>query len=148
MTRRLPLAGQALQLARAGYGLALLLVPAPTIRLATGRRPTRRTCRAARLLGARHLAQTALTVAVPDPGTFTLGGQVDTVHAASMLLLAALSRPGRRPALADARVTPGAAPNRALSGTLAAPDPWRRWRIRPASCRPFPRHTGTDSSLV
>jgi len=102
LTRRPPPAGQALQWARAGYGLALLLVPAPTIRLATGRRPTRRTCRVARLLGARHLAQTALTAAAPDPGTFTLGGQVDTVHAASILLLAALSRSGRRAALADA----------------------------------------------
>jgi hypothetical protein len=95
-------AGQALLLARAGYGLALMVAPTPTIRLATGRRPSRRTCQVARLLGARHLALTALTAARPDPGTFTLGARVDAVHAASMVLLAAVSRPGRRTALADA----------------------------------------------
>ena len=33
---------------------------------------------------------------------FAAGGQVDTLHAASMLLLAAVSRGGRRAALTDA----------------------------------------------
>jgi hypothetical protein len=92
---------QALLLIRAGYGAALLFAPGPAIRLATGRRPGRRTGQVARLLGVRHLAQTALTVALPEPGTFVLGAQVDTVHAASMLLLAAVSRPARRTALTD-----------------------------------------------
>jgi len=94
-------AQQALQLARTGYGAALLLAPGPVIRLATGRRPTLRTSQVARLLGARHLAQTVVTAALPYPGTFALGGQVDAVHAASMLLLAAVSRPARRTALTD-----------------------------------------------
>ena len=40
---RVPAAGLALQLIRAGYGLALVLVPGPAIRLATGRPPSKRT---------------------------------------------------------------------------------------------------------
>jgi hypothetical protein len=92
---------QLLQLARASYGAALLLAPEPVIRLATGRRPSPRTCQVARLLGVRHLAQAALTAAVPGPATFILGASVDTVHAASMLVLASVSPPARRPALTD-----------------------------------------------
>jgi hypothetical protein len=97
----------ALQLFRAAYGTALVLAPSRTIRLATGRVPSRRTCRVARLLGARHLSQTALTALAPRPAVFAAGGQVDTLHAASMLLLAATDGAatdgaGRRAALADA----------------------------------------------
>jgi hypothetical protein len=107
-------AGRALQLIRAGYGAALLLVPGPAIRLATGHAPSPRTCRIARLLGARHLVQSALTTIVPLPVTFAIGGQVDTAHTASMLLLAAASRPGRRPVS-----RPGRPPGH-LSGRRAA----------------------------
>jgi hypothetical protein len=87
---------------RAGYGLSLVLAPGPVIRLATGRPPGRRTCWAARVLGTRHLVQTALTAAAPKPAVFAAGGQVDTLHATSMLLLAAVSQGGRRAALTDA----------------------------------------------
>ncbi len=103
--RRMPVvttAGRALQVVRAGYGATLILIPGPVLRLTTGRPASRRACRTARLLGARHLVQTALTAAAPWPGTFAIGGQVDTLHAASMVLLAAVSRSGRRPALTDA----------------------------------------------
>jgi len=95
-------AGLALQAIRASYGAALVLVPAPAIRLATGRPPSPWATRTARVLGARHLIQTAVTAAAPQPGTFAIGSQVDAVHAASMLLLAAVSRGGRRAALTDA----------------------------------------------
>jgi len=91
-----------LQLIRAGYGAVLVLAPGPAIRLATGRQPSRLMCRTARLLGARHLAQTVLTTVAPLPGTYAMGGEVDTVHATSMLLLAAVSRSARRAALTDA----------------------------------------------
>ena len=97
-----PAPGHALQLIRAGYGLVLVLAPGPFIRLATGRPPGRRTCWTARVLGARHLVQTALTAAAPQPAVFAVGGQIDTLHASSMLLLAAVSRGGRRAALTDA----------------------------------------------
>jgi hypothetical protein len=113
---------QALQLIRAGYGAALLLAPGPTICLATGRRPTHRTAGVARLLGARHLAQTALTAAFPGRATFTLGAQVDTVHAASMLLLATVSPPARRAALTDV-LTETAFAAAALAVAVATPIP-------------------------
>jgi hypothetical protein len=91
-----------LQVARATYGAALVLVPGPVIRLATGQLPSRRACRVAQVLGIRHLTQAALTAAAPERAVLTTGGQVDAVHAASMLLLAAVSRAGRRAALTDA----------------------------------------------
>jgi hypothetical protein len=87
---------------RAAYGAALVLVPGPVIWLATGQRPSRRTCRVAQVLGIRHLIQAALTAAAPEPTVLAIGGQVDAVHAASMLLLASVSRAGRRAALTDA----------------------------------------------
>jgi hypothetical protein len=91
-----------LLMVRTGYGAALLLGPGPAIRLATGRIPSQRARRVARLLGARHLVQAALTYVAPQPGVFAAGGQVDAVHAASMLLLAAADQAGRRAALTDA----------------------------------------------
>ena len=107
-----------LQKARAAYGAALVFVPGPVIWLATGRRPSRRTCRVAQVLGFRHLIQAALTTAAPEPGVLALGGQVDAVHAASMLLLAAVSRGGRRAALTDA-LTEAALAVAGLSGALS-----------------------------
>ena len=92
---------RALQLVRGAYGTALVLAPGRTIRLATGRAASRRTRRVAQLLGARHLAQTMLTAVAPRPAVFAAGGQVDAVHAASMLL-AAVGGSGRRAALTDA----------------------------------------------
>jgi len=94
--------GRALQLSRAVYGTALVLAPGRTVGLVTGRVPSRRTCRVAQLLGARHLVQTALTAVAPRRAVFAAGGQVDTIHATSMLLLAATDGSGRRAALADA----------------------------------------------
>jgi hypothetical protein len=93
--------GHALQLTRAGYGVALLLAPVPTIRLATGGRPSRRACLVARVLGARHLAQATLTTLAPLPGAFVAGAGADALHAASMLVLATVDRPARRVALTD-----------------------------------------------
>ncbi|HEY6311748.1 MAG TPA: hypothetical protein VIY52_13225 [Streptosporangiaceae bacterium] len=92
----------ALQKVRATYGAALVLVPGPVIWLATGQRPSRRACRVAQVLGIRHLIQAALTAAAPEPAVLAIGGQIDVVHAASMLLLAVVSRTGRRAALTDA----------------------------------------------
>jgi hypothetical protein len=63
-----PVPGHALQVIRAGYGLA----PGPLVRLATGRPPSRRTCWTARVLGTRHLVQTALTAAAPQPAEGTI----------------------------------------------------------------------------
>ncbi|HEY1346850.1 MAG TPA: hypothetical protein VGF54_17825 [Streptosporangiaceae bacterium] len=93
---------RALQLARAGYGVALLMKPGLTIRLATGRLPSRRVCRVAWLLGARHLAQATLTTLAPRPGVLAAGAAADGLHAASMVMLAMADRAARRTALTDA----------------------------------------------
>ena len=87
---------RALQAVRVGYGMVLVLTPGLVLRLVTGRIPSRRTCRVARVLGTRHLIQAAATAVAPRPEVFAIGGGVDAVHTASMLLAA------RRAALADA----------------------------------------------
>jgi hypothetical protein len=84
----------------------------------------------AQVLGIRHLIQAALTAAVPEPAALAIGGQVDAVHAASMLLLAAVSRAGRRAALTDALTEAAfAAAGLSASGVVwspaARPDPGR-----------------------
>jgi hypothetical protein len=84
-------AARRLQLARASYGVALVMAPGLVSYLATGRFPSRRVRRAAQLLGARHLIQAAISAAVPVPDVFELGAAVDTVHAASMVMLAPAS---------------------------------------------------------
>jgi hypothetical protein len=99
--------GRALQLTRAGYGVALLLKPGLTIRLATRGPPSRGACRVAWLLGARHLAQATLTALAPRPGVFAVGAAADALHAASMLMLAVVDRAARRTALMDAMAEAG-----------------------------------------
>jgi hypothetical protein len=95
-------AGRALQLARVSYGTALVLAPGVAISVVTGHLSSRRARRVARLLGARHLVQAALTAVVPLPEVFTTGAQADAVHAASMVLLATVDRRAGKIALTDA----------------------------------------------
>lgn len=97
-----PSGARALQLIRAAYGTALILLPGPVIQLATGRVPSRRARQVARVLGTRHLAQTALTACAGRPSAFAAGAGIDALHATSMLLLAAADGCVRRAALADA----------------------------------------------
>jgi hypothetical protein len=126
-----------LTLARAGYGLALVCAPGMLIRLTAGpgaagaglsgpaevgaqaRAVRSRARTVARVLGARHLVQAAVTAAGQraDPGSpLALGGgaAVDLVHAASMLALGALDRRVRRTTFTDA----------ALETALAAAGAW------------------------
>jgi hypothetical protein len=91
----------AVPLARAGYGAALLCAPGPMIRACTGRVPSLRARRVARVLGIRHLAQAAITAWAPGPGLVAAGAAIDVCHAVSMLALAAANRPLRRAELAD-----------------------------------------------
>jgi hypothetical protein len=111
---------------RAAYGAALVLAPGSAIRVATGRLPSRRARRVARVLGTRHLIQAALTAAAPEPAVLELGGQLDAVHTASMLLLAAVSPAGRRAALTDALAEAALA----AAGFSASACSWP-WRRRP-----------------
>jgi hypothetical protein len=94
-----------LQVARAGYGGALLIVPGPVIRVAAGRPAGPRARAVARVLGARHLLQAALTVAAaPDGPALGVGVAIDLVHAASMTALALADRQVRRLTLSDALI--------------------------------------------
>lgn len=119
---------------RAGYGMVLVLAPGPAIKLCTGRPPSRRVCLVARALGVRHLIQAALSAAAPRPEVLALGGQVDTVHTASMLMVAAVSRAGRRAALTDALAeaalavagsrAASSAANQRFTGSFPGSGPW------------------------
>jgi hypothetical protein len=91
-------------LARAGYGAALLCAPGPMIRVCTGRLPSLRARRVARVLGIRHLSQAAATAWAPGPELGAVGSVVDLCHAVSMLGLAAANQSLRRAELADALV--------------------------------------------
>lgn len=87
--------------ARVGYGVALVMAPATVIYLATGSFPSRRARRVAQVLGARHLIQAGVSAFAPGPGVLVAGAAVDSVHAASMLVLAIFDRGTRRAVLAD-----------------------------------------------
>jgi hypothetical protein len=78
------------------------MAPGLVTYLATGRFPGRRGRRVAQVLGARHLAQAAVTAFVPVPDVFALGAEADAAHAASMVMLAAADRTARPAALTDA----------------------------------------------
>jgi hypothetical protein len=94
-----------LQAVRAGYGGALLLLPGPAIRLCTGRPAGHRAQNVARLLGARHLVQAAVTAGSgPSAESLGIGAAVDLTHAASMAALALADRRVRRVTLTDALI--------------------------------------------
>lgn len=94
----------ALPVVRGGYGAALLLASGRMIRLVSGRPVDPRTRVAVRLLGVRHLAQAVVTGVRPGPLPIALGAEVDVVHAASMVGVAAIARSQRRSGAIDAAV--------------------------------------------
>ncbi len=91
---------------RGGYGLAQLAVPGVLGRV-LGLRLDRAQRRVARVLGARHLTQAALSAPAPTAPVLALGVEVDLLHSASMLGLAVFDRSQRRPALTSAVVAAG-----------------------------------------
>jgi hypothetical protein len=96
---------RALQVARAGYGSALLLLPGPALRLGGGHPADRRSRNVARVLGARHLVQAAVTGGIgPSAELLGLGAALDITHAASMAGLALADRRVRRVTLTDALI--------------------------------------------
>ncbi len=118
LTNAGPGLGGLLQAVRASYGGALLIAPGPVIRLATGEPASPRARAVARVLGARHLLQAALTAAARcNAPSLGLGATVDLVHAASMVALGAADRQARRLTLTDALVESAFG---AASGTVAA----------------------------
>lgn len=85
---------------RALYGAVQLAAPAPIL----DRRDSPPVRWMVRVLGARHLAQAAITAPWPTPAVLAVGAQVDLLHAGTMLVAAAVSSERRVRPLADAGV--------------------------------------------
>jgi hypothetical protein len=96
--------------ARVVYGLVLVAIPNRLLHMTSGQRATPRERALTRVLGARLLAQAAVTDVRPDAVSVALGAEVDLVHAASMLIWAVVDRQSRRLTLMSA----------ALAGLFAA----------------------------
>ncbi|HEY2550629.1 MAG TPA: hypothetical protein VGI64_08630 [Streptosporangiaceae bacterium] len=82
----------------------MLCLPAAAIGLCTGAQSGPRERGTARVLGARQLAQAAAAACDPGRPMMTAGAAIDTVHAASTVLLYRAARPARRAVLADGAV--------------------------------------------
>jgi hypothetical protein len=89
---------------RAGWGGVLLVAPAVALRIGgPGFRAPHATA-IARVLGARHIAQAAVTALAPTPAVGMLGAATDALHASGNVLAAAVSPRWRRVALIDAGI--------------------------------------------
>jgi hypothetical protein len=111
-----PGAARALASVRLGWGALLLAAPARLLRLVERAAPGRRQTLVVRILGARHIVQTALVRASGTREAVLGGAAVDALHAGSALLLALADRRRRRIGIADALVASAFA----LAGALAA----------------------------
>jgi hypothetical protein len=81
---------------RAGYGIVLMLAPGVVLRGLPHRRIDGAARAFARLLGARHLVQAAVTIRGGyGPGWILAGAAVDGAHLACVIALA-VARPDRR----------------------------------------------------
>ncbi|MEU4244722.1 hypothetical protein [Actinoplanes sp. NPDC026619] len=95
-TRRL-LAGATV---RAAWGTLLVIAPRRVLTFAGTANPGSAVA-VVRVLGARQLAQTAMTVLVANRTVAGCGALVDALHAGTGVILAAASPRWRRPAVAD-----------------------------------------------
>ena len=95
-----------MEVVRAAWGAACLLAPRRVAALA-GDAPDHRALVVTRVLGGRHLVQAAFTLRAPGPAVLAAGAWVDTVHAATAVVLAVVDRRRARSALVDAAVATG-----------------------------------------
>ena len=93
-------------LLRAGVGGACIVFPRRVASAAAGRPAATLACVFTRILGVRQLVQASLTVTTPELMTPLRGAVIDGLHAATMVLLAAMSRRHRRAALVSTRWLP------------------------------------------
>lgn len=133
----------AFSLVRGGYGAVLLCAPGTAVRLSGAGPASPRALAVTRVLGARHLIQAAVTAAAPNAAVLTVGAQVDCAHAASMLAVAAASRPLRRAGLGDGLIaTVLAVTGLAVAGTAGA----RPRRHADGATAPSPRRAGAGTA--
>ncbi len=94
--------------ARVIWAAVLLAAPGRVLAVSHGDDPHNSTARwVLRVLGARHLAQTAVELAGPRPTVQYIGTGVDAIHALTSAGLAAVDRRWRRSAIIDAAVASG-----------------------------------------
>jgi hypothetical protein len=91
-------------LARIAYGMLLVMAPNPLLHKVSGARAGKRERTLTRLLGARLLAQAAVTDVRPDAVSVALGAEVDLVHALSMIVWSVVDRNSRRLTLISAAI--------------------------------------------
>lgn len=96
-----------IEIARAGWGLALLLATRPVLQHVHGVRVDRTSLIVARVLGARHLAQAVLSGVDPSPEVLAMGVWVDGAHATTAAGLAAADRTRIRAGLLDGALALG-----------------------------------------
>ncbi len=93
-----------IELARAVWGLGLLCAPRWTLHWVHRVEVDATSVWVARVLGARQVAQAALSGASPSPEILALGVWVDLAHASSALTLAVVDRPRASAGLTDTAV--------------------------------------------
>lgn len=92
------------ELARAGWGLALLLAPKTMLGQVHHVDADRRAIVVTRILGARQFTQAALSGVSPSPEVMAMGVWVDAAHSVTAVGLALADSSRARAALADAVV--------------------------------------------
>lgn len=93
-----------IELVRAGWGAAMLIAPRQVMTHVHHVRVDTKSIAIARILGARHLTQAALSGFRPSPEVLAMGVWVDAVHAITALGLAMLDRSRTRAAVTDTAV--------------------------------------------
>lgn len=93
-----------IEIVRGLWGAALLAWPDRVLATVHGLRVDTRSRTIARILGARHVAQSALSGYRPSPEVLAMGVWVDAVHALTAVGLAVLDRNRARAGLTDATV--------------------------------------------
>ena len=118
-----------IELARGAWGAALLVAPRVVLERVHHLTVDDKSLIVARVLGARHLAQAALSGVGPSPEVLAMGVWVDCAHAATAVGLAAVDRSRARGGLTDAGIAAvwAAAGYRDLrSGAVPPPEHDRR----------------------
>lgn len=103
----MPNGDDVLSIARLGWGAALLVRPRTVSGLAEGHPAGKKVAIAARILGARHIMQTAAERRWPASGLRRVGAAIDGIHAVVMTGVAVLPTSARGPALVTAGLAAG-----------------------------------------
>ena len=96
-----------IELGRAAWGAGMLFAPRLVLERVHGVDIDTKAVIVARILGARHLVQAALSGIDPSPEVLAMGVWVDTAHASTALALAAADHSRRRAGITDGIVALG-----------------------------------------